>query len=338
MKFCTIGCGGHATQAHGPAQARIALQRPEIELAACCDLAEPQARAYRDRFGFHRHYTDVETMLEREKPDAVSLIVPVEATCALAIPLLRRGVPLQLEKPPGLNTLELAKLVAAAESGGGPHQVAFNRRFIAALAFARNLLAEAGGPDEILQVNYDVVRFNRFDADFSTTAIHALDAALFLAGAPYTRARLSFQEVFGPGEDAVNIAIDAEGERGLRFRLNFQPVAGENFEGATVHLLDRTVAIDLGLADGFRGTVRHWHQGVLQPTFVDPGHDLVDRSGVFGATRAFLHGLLDGESVGPRLESCRQQVALMEAIRRRRTEIVFRSATDRAISCDPVLP
>ena len=69
--ICTIGCGSHATKNHGPAYAKYAATHPDTILAACCDLSEDKAMQFRHRFGFARHYTDLETMLRQEKPDAV---------------------------------------------------------------------------------------------------------------------------------------------------------------------------------------------------------------------------------------------------------------------------
>src|SRR5258706_16110919 len=98
MKLCTIGCGEHAGSSHGPAQARYAERHPGVELAACCDIDAKRAEHHRERFGFSRHYTDLQAMLEAEKPDAVILVVPEHATCALACRVLEQGFPLLLEK------------------------------------------------------------------------------------------------------------------------------------------------------------------------------------------------------------------------------------------------
>jgi myo-inositol 2-dehydrogenase/D-chiro-inositol 1-dehydrogenase len=323
MKFCAIGCGGHATQAHGPAQARSAALFPAVQLAACCDLSEDRARAYREQFGFQRDYTDIETMLSQEKPDAVSLVVPVDAVAAQAVPILESGVALLMEKPPGLTSGELSRMIAAAQKGGGIHQVLFNRRFMSAVIRCRDVLRENIAPESIGQINYEMVRYNRFDADFSTTAIHAIDAALFLAGSPFARARLSFRPAPGPGSATAGITIEAECESGTQVRFNVQPAAGRNSEGATIHALANTVVLDLGLADHFRGTMQHWQRDALRENFVDPGVDAVECLGIFAGTRHFFGGLLAGETLAPRLEACGQQVRLMEAIRQREKAVDF---------------
>ncbi len=126
MKLAQIGCGEHARVAHGPSQRRCAAERPELVLAACCDVDAERAEAFRRDFGYDRAYADPAAMLEAERPDAVVLVVPVEKTVALGSLVLERGIPLLLEKPPGRTAAEVDRLSAAAQAGGGvPHQVAF---------------------------------------------------------------------------------------------------------------------------------------------------------------------------------------------------------------------
>src|SRR3989304_5938168 len=136
MRLCQIGCGEHARVAHGPAQARYASTHPGIELAACCDLDLGRASSYARDFGFARHHTDALAMLETERPDAVVLVVPDPLPGDLGCPVLERGLPLLLEKPPGRTLAEVDRLIAAAESRrpAAPPPVAFNRRFVPLVA------------------------------------------------------------------------------------------------------------------------------------------------------------------------------------------------------------
>ena len=126
-RLATIGCGEHATGTHGPSLALYAERHPGTELVACCDLDPGKAERYRARFGFARAYTDLRRMLDTERPDAVSLVAPVERTCELACLIFEWGFPLLVEKPPGRTVAEVDRMIAAA--GGVAHQVAFNRRF-----------------------------------------------------------------------------------------------------------------------------------------------------------------------------------------------------------------
>src|SRR4030095_9292864 len=110
MKLCLVGCGDHAASSHGPAQAKYAAAHPELVLAGCCDAGEARADAPRARFGFARAWSDVETMLDAEEPDAVVVVVPETATVAVAEAVLRRGLPLLVEKPPGRTAAEVDRV------------------------------------------------------------------------------------------------------------------------------------------------------------------------------------------------------------------------------------
>ena len=202
MKLCQVGCGEHARTVHGPAQARLARERPGLVLAGCCDQDASRAEAYRTAFGFGKTYSDLEEMLEAERPEAVVLVVAVEATVRVATTVLSRGVPTLLEKPPGANRrLEVDRLIAAAEAGGRggqpvPHQVAFNRRYVPLVQELRRRLVVM---DPLQHLHYEMVRVDRRDPDFSTTAIHGIDAVRYIAGSDYASARFRYQRDAGAG-------------------------------------------------------------------------------------------------------------------------------------------
>src|SRR5258707_2607811 len=181
-----IGCGEHAESSHGPAQARYAAAHVGTDLAACCDLDAARAERHRQRFGFARAYTDVTAMLDAEKPDAAVLAVPVHRSASVAAPLLERGVPLLLEKPPGRTVQEVDALMAAADRGGRgtvPHQVAFNRRFVPVVQEARRRLIAMGAPAAIQHVHYEMTRVDRRDPGFPTNATPRLRPTALLARA-----------------------------------------------------------------------------------------------------------------------------------------------------------
>ena len=195
MRLCQIGCGEHARVAHGPSQARCArgARGPRARR-----LLRPRRRRARSRSAAssatRRAYTDPAAMLEAERPDAVVVVVPVERTVAVGSLVLERGLPLLLEKPPGETVAEVDRLIAAAERGGRavPHQVAFNRRFAPLVRELRRRIEEAG---PLQHLHYEMTRVERRDPDFSTTAIHGLDAVRYLAGCDYAEARFRYREL-----------------------------------------------------------------------------------------------------------------------------------------------
>ena len=118
FKICTVGCGGMANGGHGPSFQKYAAEREDTVLAGCCDVDGAKAEAYREKFGFERAYTDMETMLKAEQPDAVSLVVPVSLTERLSIQVMEMGFPVILEKPPGMNREQTLRMMEAADTTG----------------------------------------------------------------------------------------------------------------------------------------------------------------------------------------------------------------------------
>ena len=315
-----IGCGSFARQVHGPAQRRYAEARPDVELAACCDVDAARAREFAAAFGYARTAADVAEMLAAEKPDAVILAVPPVQTRRMAGAVLARGYPLLLEKPPGVTEAELEQLIEAEAKGGAVAQVAFNRHYMPVLRRALGILA-AVPPEAVRRIDYDMTRFDRWEPDFSTTAVHAIDGALVLARSPFRSAALHFQARRHEGREATDVTVEAECVSGTRVRVNIQPVAGRNADTARVHTIGQSLFIRLPVSpnslepDG----LEHWRGDRLAESFAETDADLVARLGIWAETAAFLDAVQAGAPPAPRLSDCRQQVRLMEAIRLRRT-------------------
>jgi predicted dehydrogenase len=321
LKICAIGCGYFAEFGHGPAQRKYAAAHPDVQLAACCDVDANRARQHANAFGFARHYTDSAAMLAAEKPDAVIIAVPPAKTCSTACPVLERGRPVLLEKPPGMSPAELQRLITAAERGGARVQVAFNRHYMPVMRRAREVLDAEIPPAAVGRIDYEMIRFDRWDPDFSTTAIHALDAVLFLARSPFRAAEIHLQALKDREREAVNVTVGAECASGTRVRVSIQPVAGVNADSARIHALGQSLAIDLPVSprSPADGSLRHWRGDRLVTAFSDHDRDVVEKLGVFGETEAFLDAVRSGAALAPGLQDCYQQVALMEAIRLRRS-------------------
>jgi predicted dehydrogenase len=325
MRLCQIGCGEHARVAHGPSQARCARERPELVLAGCCDLDAGRAESFRRDFGYARAYTDPAGMLDAEHPDAVVVVVPVERTVAIGSLVLERGIPLLLEKPPGATAAEVDRLIAAAERGGRvvPHQVAFNRRFA---PLVRELRRRIEGAGPVQHLHYEMTRVGRKDPDFSTTAIHGLDAVRYLAGADYAEARFRYREAPDLGPGVVNILVDAVMTSGATAHLAFCPVAGVLVERATAHARDTSFFLHVPMWSGVDSPGRLWHfAGGKLAADVDGGRvgdgtALFEAGGFYRETRAFLDDVQAARPPSPSLRESRQSVEIAEHVRRRSSE------------------
>jgi len=193
FKIAVIGCGWVSMDCHGPAYARYAGTHPGVELTACCDLDAQKAATFSERFGFLHAYTHYTEMLQAETPDAICLNVPPEVVCSMGCAILEQGHPLLCEKPPGISVIEVDKLLAAARRSSAIHQVAFNRRFMPLVAECKKQIT--GQSVQALEIV--MARYRRLEADFTTTAVHAVDLARFLLDSDYTEIRFRYpaQEV-----------------------------------------------------------------------------------------------------------------------------------------------
>jgi myo-inositol 2-dehydrogenase/D-chiro-inositol 1-dehydrogenase len=325
VRLCQIGCGEHARVAHGPSQARCARERPDLVLVACCDFDAKRAESFRRDFGYARAFTDPAVMLDQEQPDAVVVVVPIERAVTVGSLVLERRLPLLLEKPPGTTVAEVDRLIAAAEAGERPvpHQVAFNRRFAPLVRELRRRIEEA---PPLQHVHYEMTRVDRRDPDFSTTAIHGLDAVRYLAGTDYAEARFRYRELPELGEGVADIFVDARTTTGATAHLAFCPVAGVLVERATVHAQGQTLFVHVPMWGGIDSPGRLWHfvGGTLTADLagdrLGDGIELFERGGFYRETVAFLDDIARGRAPSPGLRESRQSVEIAEWIRERRAE------------------
>ena len=326
FRICAIGGGWMATQGHGPAYRRYVRENPEVELAACCDINEETAREYQKKFGFSRYDTDIFAMLDREKPDAVCLTVPVHLTAPLAVRIMEAGYPLMMEKPPGLDSRETQSILSAAEKGDIPNQVAFNRRFTPLIRKLREELAANYHEEDIQCIQYFMYRTGRTDEDFSTTAIHGIDAARYLAGSDYESVRFQYQELPRLGKGVANIYMECVFASGAAAQLSFCPVAGVTAERAVVHLHDHTYFLNVPVWGCMDSPGRLLHVGKNKAVSDFSGLDLCssqemyETNGFYGEDASFFDTIRAGKKPVDDVKSALQSVEVAECIRYRRAE------------------
>jgi predicted dehydrogenase len=110
-----IGAGGHSYRNIYPT-----FQYAPVDLRAICDLNIDRAADYARIFGAGAHYSDHQTMLEREKPAAVFIVTSYDVegrvqALELALDCLSAGAHVWMEKPTASSTAEVKKLAAAAQ-------------------------------------------------------------------------------------------------------------------------------------------------------------------------------------------------------------------------------
>ncbi|MCP3989408.1 MAG: Gfo/Idh/MocA family oxidoreductase [Actinomycetia bacterium] len=103
------------------------------DLRAVCDLSPAAGRYAAATFGAAASYTDLEEMLEVEKPDVVHVLTPPATHLALATMCLEAGANVICEKPITINRSDLENLLATAERCNRQIMESHNYRFNSAI-------------------------------------------------------------------------------------------------------------------------------------------------------------------------------------------------------------
>lgn len=180
LRIAHVGAGEWSRYAHGPALQRLA-QQSLVSLELICDLQIERARQFRDDFHYRLASDNIHKMLDEVRPDAIVCTVQPSATANLVRSLLPLGIPLFIEKPPGISLAEATSLGAASVAAQAFTFVAFNRRSIPSIV----RLKEWAAYNHIRFARAEMLRTNRLEPDFAiATGIHAIDTIRFLMGNP----------------------------------------------------------------------------------------------------------------------------------------------------------
>jgi len=149
-RLALVGCGGHAYRNVLPPLRQV----PEAVMVGFCDPHVEKARLYAETHGTEATaYADLDTMLDAEPAlDAVLVVVGFDDDSgeplypSVVEPILRRGLPVWLEKPPAADRAGVRRMAAAARDGGTFAQVGFKKVFSPAVGRLEQLtrLAEFG--------------------------------------------------------------------------------------------------------------------------------------------------------------------------------------------------
>ena len=123
IKAAVIGVGSM-----GRHHARVYNELEEAELVAVAD-ADPDRAAKIARRYKVRPYTDYREMLERERPDLVSIAVPTQFHHQVALDVIERGMHLLIEKPIASTVEEARDIIRRADERGLKLAVGHVERF-----------------------------------------------------------------------------------------------------------------------------------------------------------------------------------------------------------------
>lgn len=115
IKVCIISCGMIANKAHIPAY----LNRQDVFfVSAVSDMSEKAARETSERFNIGNWYTDAQEMLEKERPDLVSVCVPNKFHKEYTLLALSHGANVICEKPVAYTYADAKEMYDFAKEKG----------------------------------------------------------------------------------------------------------------------------------------------------------------------------------------------------------------------------
>ena len=112
MRAAIVGCGSIAS-----VHAKSIRKLPGNELVGFADIKEERARAFADEYG-GRAYSNLEEMLERERPEVLHICTPHYLHVPMAIYGLEKGCHVFMEKPPAISKEQFAELERACLNAG----------------------------------------------------------------------------------------------------------------------------------------------------------------------------------------------------------------------------
>ncbi|HJW62903.1 MAG TPA: Gfo/Idh/MocA family oxidoreductase [Actinomycetes bacterium] len=132
----------------GREHARVYSERADVDLCAVVGRNHERTERRAREFGANP-YVDIDEMLERERPDLVSLCLPNEGHFEPTLKVIRAGFPLFVEKPLVFDLDEADVLLREAEARSLFFAINFNHRYATPVAMAADTV-RAGALGELI--------------------------------------------------------------------------------------------------------------------------------------------------------------------------------------------
>jgi len=137
IKAAVIGVGNM-----GRNHVRVYAEMENVELVAVADTDETAAQRAVHSYRVGKVYTDYREMLDHEKPDIVSIVVPTQHHCEVAYEAISQGAHVLVEKPLALTQAEGQRIIDTATSHGVKLMVGHIERFNPAIVEIKRRLEE----------------------------------------------------------------------------------------------------------------------------------------------------------------------------------------------------
>ena len=134
MKVALVGTGGWGQQ-----HARAFSAHPQVEFCAIAGRDPERTERRASEYGVHA-FTDIGQMLDKERPDLVSLCLPNQGHFGPTMQVIEAGFPLLVEKPLVFEIDQAEKLLAAA--GDRFFAICFNHRYAKPVRLAKEAIED----------------------------------------------------------------------------------------------------------------------------------------------------------------------------------------------------
>lgn len=202
IKVALVGAGGWGRQ-----HARIFAERPDVDFCAIAGRTPEKTQARAAQYGV-RAYVDVGEMLDKERPDLVSLCLPNQGHFDATMQVIQAGYPLLVEKPLVFDVGEADTLLAEAAQRNLFFALNFNHRYARPLQMAQAAIATG----RLGEISFASWRFggegssSHPHANLIETQCHAFDQLEWLCG-PLDSVMAQMTDKTGQGYRTLVLAL-----------------------------------------------------------------------------------------------------------------------------------
>lgn len=246
VRIGVIGAGSMAKRVHVPSFVEI----DGAEVVAVCDRIPARAKDVAAEFDIPYVYEQQERMLDEVALDAAVVLVEPASLYHVVLRCLDSGLPVFMEKPPGITSFQAESLARRAEEVGVIVEVGLNRRYIPLVKHVVRYIRER---TEITQIDGRFMKEGRADfyagsvSAFDADTIHVVDLVRSIAGSEPEAASTIVSQKASEVDNMWNSVCRFQNGITATIRANYQT-------GGRVHsfeLLGPGVSafIDLGFAE-----------------------------------------------------------------------------------------
>jgi len=155
-----IGAGIFAEANHYPSLSLHFFD--DIERAAICDLDKSRADRLASKYGWSKTYSDYNEMIEKEELDGVIVCVGGKYAPEVSINVMKRGLPIFIEKPSSSYLEDTIKVAKVAKEMGLVAQVGHQKRHGLAYKRAMDIVSDTETFGNIIQIESKMHGFTVF--------------------------------------------------------------------------------------------------------------------------------------------------------------------------------